>query len=284
MNKYILVTESGSDLPQKYLDKYKIKIVQMHVTMGDETYDDKDVQVEKIFDYYDKEKSLATTSGATPGDFEKVFRQINEKNKDVKIIYIAYSSVTTVSFNSARLAAENFDNVYLIDSKNVSVGLGSLVIETAKFIEKNKDASPEDIIAFVEDVRERLRFIFLPQTLLFLRAGGRVSNAAYLGAILLRIFPTINIENGYLVAGKKYRGSFKIAYRKLINEFFRENDFEEGSIRLVKVPDLNEGHIKNIESLLSFHKIEDYDWFDTGSVIACHGGPGAMGISGILKK
>ena len=97
MNKYILVTESGSDLPQKYLDKYKIKIVQMHVTMGDKTYDDKDVQVEKIFDYYDKEKSLATTSGATPGDFEKVFKQINEENKDAKIIYIAYSCLLYTS-------------------------------------------------------------------------------------------------------------------------------------------------------------------------------------------
>lgn len=141
----------------------------------------------------------------------------------------------------------------------------------------------DEIIKYVEEIRERTRFVFLPQSLLYLKAGGRISNASYLGAMLLKIFPTINLENGYLVAGKKYRGSFKSSYKKLINDFFSRFNIDKDSILLVKVHGLSEEHIKNIGEILKEHGIDRPKWFDAGAVISCHGGPGAMGIVGIEK-
>lgn len=281
MSKFVLVTESGSDLPQKYIEQYDIKIVPMHVSFGQKSFKDSELQAKDVFNYYDENKTLPTTSGSTPSDFVEVFKEINENYPDSEIIYIAYSSVTTVSYNSARIAAEDFENVYMVDSKNCTVGLATIVIEAAKFIENNPNATAEEVISFVEEMRERTRFVFLPQSLLYLKAGGRISNASYLGAMLLKIFPTINLENGYLVAGKRYRGNFKSAYRKTIEDFFNRFDINRNNIRLVGVHGLSDEHIKKVENILKDNGVEEFEWIDAGAVISCHGGPGAVGIVGI---
>lgn len=284
MSKFVLVTESGGDLTQKYVDLYDVKIVPMHVNFGGETYDDSDLKSQDVFDYYDKNKVLPQTSGSTPGDFTKVFNEINENYPGAEIIYIAYSSVTTVSYNSARIAAEDFPNVHMVDSKNVTVGLANVVISTAEFIKENPNTTADEIIKFVEDIRERTRFVFLPQSLLYLKAGGRISNVSYLGAMLLKIYPTINLENGYLVAGTKYRGSFKTAYKKMIDGFFERFDIDKSMIRLVRVQDLSDSHMSEIEEILKEHGVENIEWFEAGSVISCHGGPGAVGLVGVEKN
>lgn len=284
MSKFVLVTESGGDLAQKYIDLYDVKIVPMHVNFGDETYDDSDLKSQDVFDYYDKNKVLPQTSGSTPDDFTKVFNEINENYPGAEIIYIAYSSVTTVSYNSARIAAEDFPNVHMVDSKNVTVGLANVVISTAEFIKENPNTTADEIIKFVEDIRERTRFVFLPQSLLYLKAGGRISNVSYLGAMLLKIYPTINLENGYLVAGTKYRGSFKTAYKKMIDDFFERFDIDKSMIRLVRVQDLSDSHMSEIEEILKDYGVENIEWFEAGSVISCHGGPGAVGLVGVEKN
>lgn len=283
MSNFVLVTESGADLPQKYVDLYDIKIVPMHVNFGGKTYDDSDLKAEDVFEYYDNNKVLPTTSGSIPNDFTKVFSEINENYPGAEIIYIAYSSVTTVSYNSAKIAAEDFPNVHMVDSKNCTVGQANIVIAAAEFMKNNEDATAEDIIKFVEDLREKTRFVFLPQSLLYLKAGGRISNASYLGAMLLKIYPTINLENGYLVAGTKYRGSFKAAYKKMFEDYFNKFDIDKTSIRVVKVHGLSDAQVKDIEELLEGHGVKDVEWVDAGSVISCHGGPGAMGIVGFEK-
>lgn len=281
LKNFIIVTESGSDLSQEYIEKYNIKIVPMHVSFGQESFSDPELKASDVFDYYDNNKILPKTSGSTPSDFTKVFKEINEKYPDSEIIYIAYSSVTTVSYNSARIAAEEFSNIHMVDSKNCSIGLARVVISAAEYIENNPDATAEDVIKYVEDIRERTRFVFLPQSLLYLKAGGRISNASYLGAMLLKIFPTINLENGYLVAGKKYRGSFKSSYKKMIDDFFNRFDVDRKSLLLVRVHGLSDKHVENVENILKEHGVEEIKWLDAGAVISCHGGPGAVGLVGI---
>lgn len=220
MTQYIITTESGSDLPKEFIDRYNIHIVPLHVTMGNKTYDDGSFEVEKTFEYYEKTGTLPQTAGSTPQDNTHVFQEIFDQYPNAHIIHIGYSAVTTVSFNAARIAAEEFENIHLVDSKHVSLGLTNVVKAAAEFIEENPEATPEEIVAYVEDVRERTKMVFLPQTLLYLRAGGRVSNLAFHGANLLSLYPTIVLENGYLVSGKKYRGSFERSLNKMLTHFF----------------------------------------------------------------
>lgn len=284
MKKIVLVTESGSDLPQKDVERYGIYVVPMHVVINEKTYDDViEVKSQDVYDHYDQTGVLPTTSGSTPQDFKVVFDQIIHEHPGANIVYIAYSAVTTVSFNSARIAAEEYDNIYLVDSKNVSVGLGNVVIAAAKYIEENLNVTAQEVVAYVEDIRERTQFFFLPQTLTYLRAGGRVSNASYLGARLLKIFPTIEMTDGYLVAGKKYRGSFKKAYQLMIDNFFDRFDMDLETVRMVQTGRLSEDDQRFINDLLTKYGINDVEWIQAGAVISCHGGPGATGISGIEK-
>lgn len=284
MPKYIITTESGSDLPQDIIDRYNIYIIPMHVTMGDQTYPDGSFPVEKVYDYYDETKTLPKTSGSTPQDNTNVFEKIVAEHPEAQIIHIAYSAVTTVSFNAANIAAKDFPNVHLVDSKNVSIGLTAIVKATAQYIEENPNTTPEEIIAYVEDIRERTRFVFLPKTLLYLKAGGRVSNLAFHGANLLSLHPTIVLENGYLVSGKKYRGSFERCLKKAIDDVFNVYDFDLETVMICGSPGVTDEHKQIAYSLLKDKNVHTDKWVPTGAVISSHGGPGAMGIVGIEKK
>lgn len=283
MTKFIITTESGSDLPKELIERYNVYIVPMHVTMGDQTYDDGSFDVQEVFDYYDQNEILPKTSGTTPQDNTKVFQQIFDKYPDAHIIHIAYSAVTTVSFNAANIAAEEFENIHLVDAKHVSMGLTVVVKATAEFIEDNPVATPEEVIAFVEDIRERTHMVFLPQTLLYLKAGGRVSNLAFHGANLLKLHPTIVLENGYLVSGKKYRGSFERCLKKMIDDFFKNFNIDPETVLVGGAPDVGSNLKAKIYDLLKDNGSLTTDWISAGAVISSHGGPGAVGIAGIER-
>ncbi|MGM0395683.1 MAG: DegV family protein [Bacillota bacterium] len=284
MKKYVITTESGSDLSKEIIDRYNIQVIPMHVIMDEQTYPDGSFEVQKVFDFYEETGTLPKTSGSTPQDNTEVFKKVFAEYPDAHIIHIAYSAVTTVSFNAANIAAQDFENVYLVDSKNVSIGAATIVKATAQFIEDNPNKSPEEIIAFVEDIRERTHMAFLPKTLLYLRAGGRVSNLAFYGANILKIFPSIKLENGYLVPGRKYRGSFDRALKKMINDFFKSYNIDPETVLIVGAPSVDDNYKEVIYNLLRENGVQEARLMRAGAVISCHGGPGAIGITGIEKN
>ena len=284
MTQFIITTESGSDLSSELIERYNIQVIPMHVTLGSETLDDGSFDVEDVYRFYDQTGTLPKTAGTTPQDNSNVFKHIFTKYPEAQIIHIAYSAVTTVSYNSCNIAAQDFKNIHLVDSKNVSGGLTAVIVATAKFIEKNPDSTAEEIVSFVEDVRERTRFVFLPQSLLYLKAGGRVSNVAYLGASLLNLHPTIILKDGYLVASKKYRGSFDRCLKNTIKDFLKNYDIDPETVIIGGTKRLSEDHKQLAKSLIQEAGFKDFSWFSAGPVISSHGGPGAFGIIGIEKK
>ncbi|MGB3161077.1 MAG: DegV family protein [Carnobacterium sp.] len=284
MTKYIITTESGSDISPQLVKRYGIYVIPMHVTMGSKTLDDGSFDVSDIYRFYDETGTLPKTSGSTPQDCTVVFEQIFAEHPDAHIIHIAYSAVTTVSYNSCVIAARELENIHIIDSKNVSGGLTAVVIATAKFIQTHPDSSPEEIVSFVEDVRERTRFVFLPQSLLYLKAGGRVSNAAYLGASLLKLHPTIILDNGYLVASKKYRGSYERCLKNTVKDFVTNFNIDPETLTIGGTDGLSEAYKQLGEATLNKYGYQDPQWFTAGAVISSHGGPGAFGIIGIEKN
>ncbi|HSH52767.1 MAG TPA: DegV family protein, partial [Bacteroidales bacterium] len=184
---------------------------------------------------------------------------------------------------AANIAAEEFGNIHLVDAKHVSIGLTVVVKAAAEFIEDNPEITPEEVIAFVEDIRERTHMVFLPQTLLYLKAGGRVSNLAFHGANLLKLHPTIVLENGYLVSGKKYRGSFERCLKKMIDDFFKNFNIDPETVLVGGAPDVGSNLKARIYDLLKDNGSLTNDWISAGAVISSHGGPGAVGIAGIER-
>lgn len=283
MNNIILVAETGSDITKDIAKEMGIFLVPMHVTMGDNTYDDGTFPVEKICEYYNNTNKIPKTSGSSPQDFEKVFDDIHRLYPDKQILHLAYSAVTTCSYQSALIAAEHRDYVTSFDTKNVSVGQAAVVIQTAKYLKENPDVTMEELLKEVSRISDNTKMCFVPAELEYLRAGGRVSNAVFIGGKILRIHPSIEIENGYLVAKKKYRGKMESIIPKLIEEYSNDKNLDKREVYLLWSIGLSEAIRKLAEDKVKEMGFEKVTWMQTGCVITTHGGPGSFGIVGLSK-
>ena len=283
MNNIILVAETGSDITKDIAKEMGIFLVPMHVTMGDNTYDDGTFPVEKICEYYNNTNKIPKTSGSSPQDFEKVFDDIHRLYPDKQILHLAYSAVTTCSYQSALIAAEHRDYVTSFDTKNVSVGQAAVVLQTAKYLKENPVVTMEELLKEVSRISDNTKMCFVPAELEYLRAGGRVSNAVFIGGKILRIHPSIEIENGYLVAKKKYRGKMESIIPKLIEEYSNDKNLDKKEVYLLWSIGLSEAIRKLAEDKVKEMGFEKVTWMQTGCVITTHGGPGSFGIVGLSK-
>ena len=240
--------------------------------------------MEEIVEYYKTTGKLPKTSGCTPDDFIELFDRIHAEHPDSHIIHLAYSAVTTCSYQSAVLAAEGRNYVTSIDTKQVSAGQAAIVLALQKKLNEQPDMTPDEVKAAAEDLIVRARMWFTPDNLEFLRAGGRVSNATFIIGSMLKIHPRIELIDGKLIATQKYRGKLKQLAPKMVNEFAAQAEMDRECLYLIKTPGLEQQTQDDAEAAareLGFEKVE---WIRTGCVITTHGGPGAFGIAGFVKK
>lgn len=283
MGKYILLAETGADITADLIRQYGIETVPMHVVFGSETRDDGSFPADDVFSYYKKNGVLPTTSGCNVGDFEKVLDQIHEAHPDKHILHLAYSAVTTCSYQSAVIASEERDYVTSIDTKHVSSGQCLVVVLTARYLEEHPDAQLSEVVSYVEKIRDIVKMGFFPGDLDYLRAGGRVSNVAYLGAKILSLNPLIEIQDGKLMASKKYRGNMERVALKFLPEFVAKENLSREVIFLTRSIGLSESTQRKLEEKSRELGFKEIRWITTGSVVSTHSGPGAFGVSGVSK-
>ncbi len=284
MSSIILMAETGSDVSKEMAGKYGIYIVPMHVNFGDDTYDDGSFPVEKIRDYYKETGKLPKTSGSTPEDFEKAFDEVHAKWPEAKILYLAYSAVTTCSYQSAVIASEGRDYVTIIDTKQVSAGQAAVVVTLAKMLKEKPEMTLEQAVEAANDLIARANMCFTPDNLEFLRAGGRVSNVAFLGSRILNIHPCIEILDGKLVATKKYRGKMTKVAVKLINDYAQQYYLEKDTLWIVHTVGLSDEVKESIKEAAKECGFKEISWVLAGGVITTHGGPAAFGLAGFSEK
>ncbi len=283
MEKIILLAETGSDIPAETARQYGIYIVPMHVSFGGETLDDGTFSSEEIVDYYKRTGKLPKTSGSVPEDFMKIFDRIHEEHPDSQILYLAYSAVTTCSYQSAQIAMEGRDYVTGIDTKQVAAGQYAVVITMAKLLERHPEWGIKEAREMAEKISKSVSMCFVPDTLEFLRAGGRVSNAAALCGALLKIHPRIEIQDGYLQATKKHRGSMKKIVPQLVKDYIAEKNLDTEELWLIHAPGLDQAVMNQAEEAARSCGVKKVTWVKTGGVITTHGGPGAFGVVGVMK-
>jgi len=279
MNPIVLVAESGSDITPELAAKYGIAIVPMHVAYGGQTRDDGSFPVEEMFAHYAKTRDLPRTSGCTPHDFEIAFDALEKSKPGVPILHLAYSACTTCSMQSAVIAADGKENIVSVDTKHVSAGQLAVVIAVAEYLKENTEATLSQAAAYALEIAPKVRMGFFPGDLDYLRAGGRVSNAAYLGAKLLSLHPLIEILDGKLMSTKKYRGAMSKVVAKLADEYTEKLDPAK-PLYLIYGEGLEESIKREVERIVSEKGFADYSWVRTGCVIAAHSGPGSFGIVG----
>lgn len=283
MGKYVIVVESGADVSPEQCERYGIAIVPMHVTIGSETMDDGSIDPLEIYSRCNELGEMPKTSGCTPGDFEKVFDRIHAEQPDATILHLAYSEATTCSHQSSKIAAQGRDYVYSMDTRFVSVGQGLVAVETAKYIEAHPDATVEEIFSYAESVMDRILLGFVPTDLCFLKAGGRLSNVAFLGAHLLKIKPCIEVLGGKFLATKKFRGSMLKCAHSFIDHMIEKGDIDYSYIGLAYSVGLSDELRTEMEAYARELGFKEITWTKVGGVISSHCGPTAFGAVLIQK-
>ena len=283
MSRILLMAESGSDITPELAGQLGVTIVPMHVTFAGETRDDGAFPVTQMFEHYKATHEPPRTSGCTPHDFEVAFERAFAENPGAQILYLAYSACTTCSMQSAVMVADGREDIRIIDTKSVSAGQMAVVMRVAKALQAHPEMTLDEAAAIAQDAIAKVRMGFIPGDLDYLRAGGRVSNAAYLGAKILGLHPLIEIQDGKLISTKKYRGSMARVIAQMAREFPEQNGLGKGEIHLIYGDGLAEDVRHDVECILTEKGYHIEGWVRTGCVIAAHSGPGSFGIVGFAE-
>ena len=279
MSEIVIIAESGSDVPDAEAAELGIEIVPMHVSIGQKTIDDGELPPAEMLEECRQLGVLPRTSGCTPGDFSVVLDRVHAEHPNAQILYIAYSAVTTCSYESARTAAEGRDYVHMFDTRHVTIGQGFVVTQAARHLAENPGISVEELMAWSEELASRVRMGFVPGDLGYLRAGGRLSNAAFVGATLLRIKPIIELIEGKLVATKKLRGNMEKAAIGLMDHMALQGDYDTDVVYLLHsagLPDSIQRAAEEHARELGFKSIR---WYESHNVITSHCGPGSFALA-----
>ena len=285
--KIILVAETGSDVTKELAQELGVVLIPMHVSMGDKSLDDGSFPPEDVCAYYDRTGKIPTTSGSTISDFEVVYDRIFAENPNAQILHLAYSAVTTCSYHSSELAIEEKSyakNVRIVDTKHVSVGQCSVVTAVAGWLQSHPEATLDDAADAAGSISRQTQMCFVPNNLDYLRAGGRCSNAVALVGNLLHLHPCIEIIDGKLIAGKKYRGTMSKLAPVLLHEFAEKHSLRKDHIYFIRTPYMDENIRAVLDQEAATMGFQKVTWVKTGCVITCHGGPGAFGIVGTARK
>lgn len=281
MQKIILTTESGADLPEDLAQKYNVQVVPMHVIMGGEDYLDGFLPVQDIYDYYDRNQKIPSTTSTNTHEYQSFFSKINEDYPDCTIVHIGYTSKASSSFHNAVLASEEFDNLLLIDALNVTGGLTAIVVYAAELLEQDPTMEPSELVKRIEAIVPKSRLAFVPGSLDFLKAGGRVSNLAYLGGTFLKLKPRIELVDGHLLSNKKYRGKMSKVAEVLMRDYLTQYNINREQLYLIYSIGLDEEIRQQMEKLAKEHGFKNIKWMQAGAMISTHSGPGGFGIAGL---
>ena len=203
--KILIASDSTSDLGAELIAKYGIKILPLGVTLGENTYTDGvDIDPDMIYANYEKTGQLPKTSAVNIADFEDFFEE--QTKAGYSIVLFTISSEMSSTYHNAHLAAEDYENVYVVDARNLSTGVGLLVLTAAEMAEKGCGA--HEIYDECTRLTEYVDASFVIDSLEFLHKGGRCSALAALGANLLQLKPCIVVKGGKMGVTKKYRGKF----------------------------------------------------------------------------
>lgn len=214
MNKKVIIaSDSTCDLGPELISRYDIKIVPLSVNLGNKIYTDGvDIDPEMIYRHYEEAQELPKTAAPNVLDFETFYQKYTAEG--YAVVMFTISSAMSSTFNNARLAALDFEDVYAVDSCNLSTGGGLLVLHAAEMAQRGKTAA--EIAEECRALTGKIDASFVIDNLEFLHKGGRCSAVAAFGANLLQLKPCIGVSEGKMGVGKKYRGKFSVVLQKYI--------------------------------------------------------------------
>lgn len=274
-----IISDSTCDLSPELIAKYDIDILPLHILLGEDEYEDgKNITPEQIYSWSDENKTTPKTSAPSLTDAIELFKPYIDEGRE--IVCFSISSSMSTSGNVMRIAAEELeaeDRITVIDSANLSTGIGLLVIEAAIMAQNNHTV--EEIVSAIEALKPNVRASFVVDTLTYLYRGGRCNAVSAMAGGVLKLHPKIVVENGAMNASKKYRGKINSAIMTYVKDM--ENDLKAARPDRVFITHsgcdrtiVEEVH-SYLENLCVFSEILETR---AGGVISSHCGPGTLGV------
>lgn len=280
--KVKIISDTTCDLSEKLLKEYDIATVPLYVMLNDKVgKDGVDVSPEDIYSFVDSNGKLPTTSAANQGDYLDVFSYWH--NQGFEIVHFNISSEFSSSYRNACLAAEEVGNVYVVDSRNLSTGQGLLVLHAAEMARKG--AVAKEIAEECTALASKVEASFVVDSIDYLHKGGRCSSLAAFGANLLKLKPCIEVIDGKMNPGKKYRGSIsRVMLSYVENRLQGRDDIDCHRIFITHTKcdkeDVEAVRRKIIECKPEFEEILETV---AGCTVTSHCGPNTLGILFIRK-
>jgi DegV family protein with EDD domain len=276
-----ILSDSTCDLSQQQLAQNDITLVPLTVVKGDEQFKDGvTITPADIFAHVANGGDLCSTSANSVGEYEDIFQEYAPKHDGVLLITIG--SGFSSCYQNACIAAEEFDNVKVVDSRNLSTGQGLVVLEACRLAKEC--ASLEELHEKVQAFTEKVEASFLVDKLNYLAKGGRCSAVAALGANLLNLKPCIDVKEGKMGVSKKYRGK----YHKCLADYVKERLADREDIRR-DVLFVTKTSVSDEEYAAVMAAVKEYGNFETvyettaGCTVSCHCGPGTLGVLFVRK-
>ena len=276
-----IISDSTCDLSPELLERYDIAITPLCVIKdGEEFHDGVNITPADIFAHVDGGGALCSTSAVSEYEYATVFSQYVSDYDAV--VQITIGSGFSACYQNACLAAQGFDNVFVVDSENLSSGQGLLVMEAVRLAEAGQ--SGEDIARALRELAPKVEASFLVERLDYLYKGGRCSAVAALGANLLGLKPCIEVSGGKMGVCKKYRGSFESAVRQYVRERLEGREDIRPALAFVTHPAAPESVVRAaLDTAAQYGSFDQVIETHAGCTVSCHCGPHTLGILFVRK-
>lgn len=272
--KIAISVESTNDLGEELLQKYDIKVIPYTITLGDMTFKDGEHTTAEMFEYVDKYNTLPKTTALNEYEYTEFFKEILESYD--ALVHICLSSGITSSCGNAERAAKNVDNVFVVDSKSLSTGIGLLAIYARELAEKGLPA--EEIAKTVQERADKLQVSFVVERLDYLYKGGRCSSLQLLGANLLKIRPRIVLKEGTMISDKKFRGNMGGVVAKYCAETLKDFNTPDLKRAFITYTTATPEMLEAARKALSEAGFKEILETRAGGTIASHCGANTLGI------
>lgn len=279
MNTRIIIDSTANLLPQH---RAQTIVVPLNVRFGETEYiDGITITNEEFYEKLEKAEKLPTTSQPSPEVFRKVFQEVTDAGDEAVLITVA--SKLSGTCQSANIAAQEFDNIYVVDSGNVAVGSGIMTEYALRLVEEGKSA--KEIKEILDNEKGNVHLVAMVDTLKYLKMGGRISGVVAFAGELLNIKPIVEVYDGVIQQISKARGT-KMGNQVLIQEINKVGEVDFTKPVLFGHSGQSDVRVKQfLESSQDFWKagnVPDHSVL-MGSVIGAQAGPGIVAIA-FFKK
>ena len=279
--KIKIMSDSTCDLSTELLEKYDISLVPLTIVKDGKPYQDGiTITPAEIFAHVAAGGALCSTTALNVGEYTDYFSKYADSYDG--ILHINISAEFSCSYQNACLAAEDFDNVRVVDSRNLSTGQGLVVLEACKLAQtcNSLDELQQKVQAFTEKVEAS----FVLDRLEYMVKGGRCSSAAALGANLLSLKPCIEVKNGKMSVVKKYRGSYSKCLAAYIKDrLANRDDLVHETLFITRTPVSDECLRTVADTVKEYADFENIYWTEAGCTVSCHCGPSTLGVLFVRK-